>query len=283
MNALDNPTAKIEKLAQTAPSLPEIVNLLDRELRKESSSPQSIEEVLNKDPALAAKLLKISNSSFYGFPSRIESISQALTMVGMAQLRELVLGTSIVRAFRGISADVVDMESFWKHSVGCGICARQIAIKREEKNVEPYFVAGLIHDIGRLVLYKNLPEKAHEAIKLAEQKRISCIDAEMEIFHFNHAELGEQILKNWKLPQRISESVRNHHKPSSVFSYFKESVNLHVADLIVNLMGIGSSGERLHTPHLPVDYALFKDERGMLKDVIEEVDEMTEEVVLLFL
>ncbi|MEM9443815.1 MAG: HDOD domain-containing protein [Verrucomicrobiota bacterium] len=267
----------LEKLAETVPSLPDVVTVLDRELKKPDCSPSSVECVINTDGALSARLLKIANSSFYGFASRIETISQALTMIGLAQLRDLVVSASVMRIFQGINIKGFSMESYWRHSVATGICARQIATQRGETNLEPYFVTGLLHDIGRLVVFKNLPAKSDQAIKLAETKRISVIEAENEIFRFNHADLACRIMKNWKLPPRIYDVVENHHKPTQTSGFYTETIILHVADLITNLMKIGDSGEVIINAAIPKDAVIFKDLDFELTQLIEEVEHLSRE------
>ncbi|MEM9398828.1 MAG: HDOD domain-containing protein [Verrucomicrobiota bacterium] len=267
----------LEKLATTVPSLPEVVTVLDRELKKLDCSPQSVETIINKDSSLTARLLKIANSAFYGFATRIDTISQALTMIGLAQLRDLVISASVIQLFEGINIPNFSMQSFWKHSVATGICARRIAIRRGEKNIEPYFVSGLLHDIGRLVLFKNLSAKSDQAIKLTEAKQIGISEAEMEIFKFSHADLAGRIMKNWKLPARIYEVVQNHHAPTSHSGFYHETIYLHVADLIVNLMEIGNSAEGPFAPHVPENVVLFNDTDFELRQLMEEVDQLSHE------
>ena len=107
--------------------------------------------VVSDDPSLTARLLRLVNSAFYGFPSKIESVTQALSVVGTSQLNDLVLATSVLRVFKGVPKEFVDMDSFWQHSLACGVCVRVLAAQRRESNV-----AGLLHDLGRLILYQRL-------------------------------------------------------------------------------------------------------------------------------
>jgi len=130
--------SKPEQLLETGikvPSLPAIFNEINEAVEDPESSFTEIAEIIGGDMALSARLLKIVNSSFFGFPSKVETITHAITIVGTAQLRDLVLATTIISQFKGMPKDVVNMESFWKHSVGCGLAARIIAIFRREPNI----------------------------------------------------------------------------------------------------------------------------------------------------
>ncbi|TNF36982.1 MAG: HDOD domain-containing protein, partial [Gammaproteobacteria bacterium] len=134
-------------------SLPTVYNKLNEAVDSPTSSSQDIADIIMEDSALAARLLKLSNSAFFGFPSRIDTISQAVTVIGMRELRDLVLATSVVSMFKDIPTNLVSPESFIEHSIATGVAARVMATHRRESNVERFFVAGLLHDIGRLVLF----------------------------------------------------------------------------------------------------------------------------------
>jgi hypothetical protein len=129
-------------------SLPNVFMEISRVIGDSRSSAVHVADAISKDTSLSAKLLKIVNSAFYSFPSKIDTISRAVTIVGIRQLSTLALGGAVIRVFQGIPADLVEMESFRKHSIACGICARMIASYKNISNTERLFVAGLLHDIG---------------------------------------------------------------------------------------------------------------------------------------
>ena len=141
---------------------------LNKLVQDPDSAIDDISAVINTDPALATRLLKIVNSPFYGFPSQINTISRAITIVGTRELMHLVLATSVINAFRGIPASLIDMDDFWHHSFATAITAKLLAEECGHKATERFFIAGLLHNIGSLVLYQSMPELAGEAIRSAE-------------------------------------------------------------------------------------------------------------------
>ena len=126
------------------PSLPMIFTRIDEAVNNPRSSLADIGRIISEDSSLTARLLKIVNSAFYSFPSKIETISRAVTVVGTQQLRDLALATSVMKLFQGIPPDLINMEAFWKHSIACGVAARVLAAHKREANIERFFVAGIL-------------------------------------------------------------------------------------------------------------------------------------------
>lgn len=141
----------------TIPSLPEIFYQFKQAIDDPESSFEEIGEIISNDPGLTARLLKIVNSAFFAFPQQIETISHAIGIVGREQLNDLVLSTVVMAQFKDIPQNLIDMESFWRHSIACGLSARIIASQKREANPERFFVAGLLHDIGLVVMCNKLP------------------------------------------------------------------------------------------------------------------------------
>ncbi len=238
---------------RTVYSLPQTFHRLQEVVQNPDSSMSDIGEVLMSDQALSARILQLANSSFYGFPSRIETISHAVTMIGAEQMVALVQGTCVASIFNRVPRDLVNMELFWKHSIACGVTARIIAARRREPNTERFFLLGLLHDIGRLVIFQHLPEQAAAALDQAGRDRRLLFQAESAILGFDHATVGYDLLRTWKLPSRLCEPIKMHHTYNGCSLYPIETAILHTADVIVNAMRCGSSGERyvppLHGPH----------------------------------
>jgi putative nucleotidyltransferase with HDIG domain len=134
------------------------------------------------------------------------------------------------------------MELFWKHSIGCGIMARAIATHCEVENTERYFVAGLVHDIGRLALFSAEPELAENIINFAGAKRMLLYQAEKSLIGFNHAWLGAAILQQWRFPTALCRAVLFHHFPEKDQENFESDI-VHLSDIIIRGLGIGSSGD----------------------------------------
>lgn len=260
-------------------SLPQTFHRLNEVVRDPNSSMSDIGEVLMADQALSARILQLANSSFYGFPTHIETVSHAVTMIGAEQMIALVQGTCVASIFRNVPRETVDMESFWKHSIACGITARLLASRRREPNTERFFLLGLLHDIGRLVIYQHLPAEASAMLKTANRERRMLCDVEREVLGYDHAAVGYELLKMWKLPARLCEPIKFHHHVREPSLYPVEAAILHTADVIVNSQRIGSSGEHftpaLHPPHWELA-GLAPDSLGpLLKEMQRQLTEVT--------
>lgn len=245
----------IEKLLRETPaisSLPSAYTRLNEAVNDPRTSSRDVANVITEDTGLAARLLRIANSAFYGFPSRIDTISRAVTLVGTRQLRDLALATSVIKQFDGLPEGPVTMKSFWQHSVACGVAARILATHRREPNVERFFIAGLMHDIGRLVMFSTIPELAMQAMDEAKRRQDLLYRAERNLLGFDHADVGGALLGQWKLPTHTVNAVACHHNPATDRGLHTDTAIVHIADLITNAMQIGSSGER-YVPALDND------------------------------
>lgn len=224
-------------------SLPVIFQRLDEAINDPYCDLSRIAAILSEDSSLSVRLLRLANSAMFSFPSRVETVSRAITIIGTRQLRDLVLATSVIELFRGISQEYVSMESFWRHSIASGISARVIATYRREANVERFYVLGLLHDIGRLIMYLQIPEVANRAIKLSIDNRIPLYQAERQLLDFDHAAVGSVLLRQWRLPVSLQEGVGCHHTPQLAARYPEDAATVHIADIIANAFKMGSSGE----------------------------------------
>ncbi len=236
------------------PTLPEVYYDFKEAMEDPDGSFDEISEIISIDTGLSLRLLKIVNSAFYAFPSQIETISHAISVVGLEQLNNLVLSTVVIDRFKNIPDSVINMESFWKHSIACGLAARTIASLRKEVNTERFFVAGMLHDIGRLVLALSAPFSILSVFMRCKAEEISLNEAEKAILGFSHTDVGQRLLKDWKLPVFHQKVVGNHHQSDS--SLDLESGILNIADHIANDLKLGDSGEVLSPP--PLDLELWE-------------------------
>ena len=213
-------------------SLPEVVMRAVDLINDPDSSAVDIGQVISDDPGLTARLLKIVNSPFYGFPSRIDTVSRAITVVGTLELLDLILATSVIKKFNGIPSELVDMNDFWSHSLYTGIAARTIAHTLRAPNTERYFIAGLLHNIGALVLYLRTPDGAAQALKRAREGNEILYQVEQELLGFGHGEVGARLLEMWRLPDAFQTAVRYHHTPLQAEQHRLETAIVHLADII---------------------------------------------------
>lgn len=230
------------------PSLPEVVMRAIELVNAPEASAIDIGRVLSEDSALTARLLKIVNSPFYGFPSRIDTVSRAITVIGTLDLLDLILATSVVKMFSGVPNDLVSMDSFWKHSLYGGVVARLLAARSKQPNVEHFFVAGLLHDLGSLVIYRKMPELARETLLRARYNGIVLQQAEQELLGFDHAMVGAELMRMWKLPVSLVEAVEFHHNPSQSPNYPLIASVVHVADVIASAVRSGGGASEAAPP-----------------------------------
>lgn len=229
-------------------SFPDIYFQINEVLQSPRSSASHIADVVGKDTSLTAKLLKLVNSAFYGFPAKIDTISRAVAILGTNELTTLALGISVAEYFADIPDRLADMKGFWKHSVACGVLARILASARVGLSEERFFVAGLIHDVGRLVMFKRLPFASTQALLLSRSTRTPLREAEQEVLGFDHAAVSGALLKAWKFPATLELPVRHHHAPAKAMNPLEPSI-IHVADALAIAMQYGGSGS-IYVPPL---------------------------------
>ncbi len=263
-------------------SPPIIYNKLHKAISDPDVSFDDFKDIISADPNLAARLLRIANSSFYGMGEKVETITHALSIVGMDQVAELVLAAIMVQEFQGISKDLVNMHSFWMHSIGCGLAARTIAKKMEERHAEPYYIAGMLHDVGSLIIYKEIPEKAQEILTRCKNEGLPQSTVEEEVLGFTHAQVGAIVFSKWGLPRSLIEAVQFHHYPSRAQEHPLFPAIVHLGDVIAYEMNLGTGGE----PGIPeLDPSAVQRvglSRSFLTDIQDFVRDQVEDVVSIF-
>lgn len=216
-------------------SLPAVVMKAMELLNDPDASASDLGAIISEDPALTAKLLKIVNSSFYGFPSRIDTISRAITIIGTLELTDLILGSSAIQVFEKIPNHLINMEKFWEHSLYVAVVARILSRHLRAPSTERCFVMGLLHDIGALVLYRQRPDASRQALEMALEQTIPLHVAERETFGFHHGQVGAELMRAWQLPASFVEIAQQHHQPSSAECYRLETAIIHLADVITGM------------------------------------------------
>ncbi len=260
-----------------------VIAELEAVINDPNSTLATVGATIEKDPDLTARLLRLGNSSFYGFPSRLETVAEAISLIGIQQVQDLIIATKVISIFAGIEAELVNMESFWKHSLACGVGARSLAIAKRLPKTETYFVAGLLHDVGRLVLYSQAPTTSTEIFKVYQNHTGLLRDAETEVLGFDHAQIGEQLLRSWKFPASLIHAVGYHHHPLSASIFQIEASLVHAADYVIHAMEIGSSGERFVPPLDKKAWERLNLGIDSLESVIRTVDEQIDSVIRAFL
>jgi HD-like signal output (HDOD) protein len=215
-------------------SFPDIYYKINEVLNSPRSSASHMADVVEKDTSLSAKLLKIVNSAFYSFPSKIDSIRRAITIIGTKELATLAVGISAIEAFQGIPKELTNMRLFWRHSIACGVFARLLGTYVEGVSTERLFVSGLLHDVGRLVLFRSLPEYSAYSLQLSIRDCRPLASVEKELLGFEHADVGSALMEKWKFPTKLIKNVRFHHADAAVDI---ESSILNIADCLAIAFG----------------------------------------------
>lgn len=214
-------------------SLPEVCLKINHMIEQGDYESTNLANVISYDPDISARLLRLVNSAFYGFQAKIDTIQRAVTMTGAQELRNLVMATTVMREFTGIPSDLIDVEDFWRHAVITGTLSQSIAQECHTLHPERLFLAGILHDVGRLVIYLTLPEKAREVLFITGGDEWILEETEMEVIGFGHTEVGAALFNAWEFPESLQEIARYHHQPSKAADDYQRDVSLvHIARAI---------------------------------------------------
>lgn len=224
------------------PTLPGVLNEVAALMENPNSSTDQISKAISKDQVLSAKVLKMVNSPIYGFPGRIGSIQHALVLLGFNVIKGIIISTSVF--------DVMteNMKGLWEHSLGCALSCSSIARAIGCKDPEEYAVAGLLHDIGKVVAAVQLPASRQEIETLVRDKDLTYRQAEIEILGFGHDRINLWLSSYWNLPPNLKEGLSYHHRPMSATLYPKIAQVVHVGDFLARIFGVGNGGDDQASP-----------------------------------
>jgi HD-like signal output (HDOD) protein len=246
---------KIIEETSTVYSLPYFYERLNEVINHPKTSIDDIARIIIEDQGLTVKLLKLANSPMFGYYAKIESIAKAVTIIGTQPLRDLALAVSVMDIFQNIPEELMNMRSFWRHSISCGAIARNLAIYLHERNVERFFVAGMLHDIGQLILCTSIPDVVNGIIGECKAQESIFHEEEKKCLGFDHADIGAALLSKWKIPAAILDPVACHHKPAAAEQYPLEAAVVHLSDIICQAMQLGRTGAQVVPP---LDEAAWK-------------------------
>jgi len=219
------------------PTLPSVLDEVSKLVQDPASSTEQIAKVISKDQVLSAKVLKMVNSPIYGFPRRISTIQHALVLLGFNVIKGLIISTSVF--------DIMakNMIGLWEHSLGCALACSSIAKIAGLKDPEEYSVAGLLHDLGKVVATVQLPELKKEIDVLLKEKELAYIEAEVEVMGFGHDRVNAWLADHWHLPLRLREALAWHHRPKSAQHYPDMAAVVHIGDFLTRAFEVGSGGD----------------------------------------
>lgn len=214
-------------------SLPEVTAKIVEVVENPKSSAAELHEIVRGDPALAAKVLKVVNSAFYGLPSQISSLERAIVMLGLSAVKNISLAASLSRLFKpGVTIQSFSPKDLWSHSVAVGICARMLA-EVSGSMVEESFVGGLVHDMGLLIELQVFPDRLKDVVERSEKTGQDFCGLEREIIGADHQAFGAYLSAKWKFPPGLRYAISYHHNPEHLKPEFRRFVTLiQVADAI---------------------------------------------------
>lgn len=260
------------------PTPPIVFTQITRVINNPNTSAYEIASIISEDPALTAKVLKLTNSSFYGIPRTITNVKQAIVILGLEAIKSLVISASVFEIFsKNSKLDIDYLERFWRHSLSVAIMAKIICRKNKMlslQEAELSFSAGLLHDIGKLIIISHLPREHDEIIQIIENQR-GCPEyqAENEILGFTHADIGSYLTARWNLPESICNAILGHHEKDSLLTE-KGMALIHLANHLAHNMEIedGGSSENVSPfqeivwDTLEIDADLGSELMGVLRD-----------------
>lgn len=270
---------ELVEAAVTVSSPPLVYHRLMQVIADPRAGVNDIGRVIGEDQGLTARLLKLVNSALFSLPWKIETVTEAVRIVGITQIRDLATATSIISMFDDLPEDLTDPAQFWRHSLGCGVVARLLARHRGEDNSERFLVAGLVHDIGRLIMMMHAPEDTRAALEEARVSGVDLVEAEREHVGCDHALVGGKLVAKWNFPAALEQCVRHHHQPRRADQFPIEAATVHVADIVATALGWGSSGRPV-VPTLDTGtWDLLALEAGLLPSLLDDAERQLEAAV----
>jgi HD-like signal output (HDOD) protein len=211
-------------------SLPDVYIRLREVMESDNASMSDVAEVLSLDPALAARILRMANSAFYGFRSQIDTIPRAANLLGMQKIHDLALTASVSKALEGVTNDLMDIDTFWYRSLHCGFLAQAIAQGSGMRNAESMFVRGLLHDIGHLVLFSRYPTECRQALARSDEGLDARLFEEKQLIGIDAMQFVAELVRVWQLPGSFVDSFTHLMRPEDVAGDLaREIAILHIA------------------------------------------------------
>lgn len=203
-------------------SLPEVYLKIRGLMDDPNSGLDDFAVVVNADPGLVAVVLKIVNSSFFGFSGQIDNLHRALNLIGIGQLHDLVLSLSAVDSL-DLPNDIETLQVFWQRSIYCGVFSKILAEKLHLKNSDSLFIVGLLHEIGHLVLFLKYPAESRMVVDQAQAENKPLIEVEKSLFDTNYGKIGRLLMAEWNLPEKFQTITEFHIEPNCATEYSVES------------------------------------------------------------
>ncbi len=248
-------------------TLPHVYIQIGRLVEDPKSSSADIAKAASQDPSFTLRLLRVANSALYRFPSAVETVAKAVAIIGTSQIRNLALSMSVASSFEGLPNELVSMDNFWRHSLLCALTARHLARLIGRCDPDALFTAGLLHDIGELIIFNRLPEQAKESLLMVldSDEQIQVHQAEQKVLGFDHGDVGGELAREWHLPPLLEECIACHHDIARSRHHRRETALIHLANAIAIMAELNSLDPLDVPPFDPAAWELT----GLTPDCIE--------------
>ena len=258
---------QIVSSAKDLPSLPAITYRVIKLVDDPQSTAKDLNDVITQDQSLTAKVLRLANSAYYGFPRRISTVTDAIVLLGFNTIRSLVLSASVYHILeKPLEGYALAPGELWRHSQASAMAARLIAQRARYRQPDQAYIAGLLHDIGKVLLNHHLREQYHEVVARVGGEK-TFIDVEEEVLGFNHAQVGALLAEKWNLPPDLVEAIGCHHQPAAAKKNRELTAITHLADALCMTMGLGLGIDGLY-------YKVDEDAIRLLKLKEEELEQL---------
>lgn len=269
---------KVKNSIDRMPSLSPVVHKISEIANDVRASAQDLTDIIQLDPVLTAKVIRMVNSAYFGLPQEVKSLKQAVVLLGINTIKNVAISSAFLGKSYLKGSDVLDGEDFWKHSLGVAVASKMVAKRLgiEDKFLEEYFIAGLIHDIGKILMNNFFPDEMKKILEISSRKNIQITEIEKSVLGLSHEEIGIAIGKKWKFETGLLYAVGRHHQPVLQGSAALFSMVVGVADTFVKILKVGFSGNYRITP---IDAEVWKvlelEEEAVfvaLSDINSEID-----------
>lgn len=272
---------KIESL----PSLPQAYHKCCFLLEREVTDSKDLAQVVATDPAMAIAVLKLVNSAFYNIPRKIERLEHAISIIGHAKFRDLILTAAVVKAMSNLASGQVDMEVFWRHSIYTALVGKRLALHAYQPNSERLFLAGLLHDIGQLIYFDLLETKAVKVSTLITKLNVNVSVAEKKVLGFTHQDVASALCQRWELPEWLEQTVKYYDNAQESMYYKQEAKILLLANAIAeqHYPSLASLGKPQKTSSVIIeDVTLWQQlnvDKSLLTELTDESNAQLQSVV----
>lgn len=266
-------------------TLPDVYLRINQLVENPDSSIDDIARVISQDPSFTVRLLRVANSPLYGYASKIDTVARAVTLIGTSQIRSLALSMSVAKSFYGMPNELVSFENFWRHSLLCALAARHLAREARRCDPDALFTAGLLHDIGELVIFSRLPAQATDMLLrvLDSQDELPIHESERQVMGFHHGDVGGELARLWRLPPLLEESIAYHHDLPRATVLPREVALVHIANILALMAELDTLDPADVAPIDPQAWVLTGLDAAVTEPVVRQAQAELAEVEQLFM